>query len=124
MVLGFALALMTSKAVRGRVFYRTVFILPILVPGIVIGAIWKLMYSFDFGVLNQLLGALGLGPIDWLGNPSTALAAVIAVDVWHWTPFVFLLLLAGSRACRRTSTRPRKSMASVFGRSFATSRCR
>jgi len=95
MVLGFALALMTSKAIRGRVFYRTVFMLPILVPGIVIGAIWKLMYSFDFGILNQLLGALGLGPFDWLGNASTALAAVIVVDVWHWTPFVFLLLLAG-----------------------------
>jgi multiple sugar transport system permease protein len=95
MVLGFALALMTTKVTRGRVFYRTVFILPILVPGIVIGAIWKLMYSLDFGVLNQMLGVLGAGPVDWLGNPSTALLAVIAVDVWHWTPFVFLLLLAG-----------------------------
>jgi multiple sugar transport system permease protein len=95
MVLGFALALMTTKVTRGRVFYRTVFILPILVPGIVIGAIWKLMYSFDFGVLNQMLGALGASPVDWLGNPSTALLAVIAVDVWHWTPFVYLLLLAG-----------------------------
>ena len=95
MVLGFALALMTTKVTRGRIFYRTVFILPILIPGIVIGAIWKLMYSFDFGVLNQMLGVLGAGPVDWLGNPSTALLAVIAVDVWHWTPFVFLLLLAG-----------------------------
>lgn len=95
MVLGFALALMTTKVTRGRLFYRTVFILPILVPGIVIGAIWKLMYSFDFGVLNQMLGFLGARPVDWLGNPSTALLAVIAVDVWHWTPFVFLLLLAG-----------------------------
>ena len=95
MVLGFALALATSKALRGRALYRTVFILPILVPGIVIGAIWKLMYNFDFGVLNQLLAVVGLPPVDWLGSTSTALAAVIAVDVWHWTPFVFLLMLAG-----------------------------
>jgi multiple sugar transport system permease protein len=95
MVLGFALALMTTKVTRGRVFYRTVFILPILVPGIVIGAIWKLMYSFNFGVLNQMLGLFGVAPVDWLGNPSIALLAVIAVDVWHWTPFVYLLLLAG-----------------------------
>ena len=94
-VLGFALALATSKALRGRALYRTVFILPILVPGIVIGAIWKLMYNFDFGVLNQLLAVVGLPPVDWLGSTSTALAAVIAVDVWHWTPFVFLLMLAG-----------------------------
>ena len=95
MVLGFVLALAASRAIRGRIFYRTVFILPILVPGIVIGAIWKLMYSFDFGVLNQLLGLVDLPAVDWLGNASTALAAVIAVDAWHWTPFVFLLMLAG-----------------------------
>jgi len=95
MVLGFGLALMTTRVRRGRVLYRAVFLLPILVPGIVIGAIWKLMYNFDFGVLNQLLGIVGLRPVDWLGNTATALAAVIVVDVWHWTPFVFLLMLAG-----------------------------
>jgi multiple sugar transport system permease protein len=95
MILGFALALLTTRIARARVLYRTVFILPILVPGIVIGAIWKLMYNFDFGVLNQLVGVIGVRPIDWLGNGATALAAVIAVDVWHWTPFVFLLMLAG-----------------------------
>jgi multiple sugar transport system permease protein len=95
MVLGFALALLTTKVARGRVLYRTVFILPILVPGIVIGAIWKLMYNFDFGVLNQIISLIGIRPIDWLGSSATALLAVIAVDVWHWTPFVFLLMLAG-----------------------------
>lgn len=95
MILGFALALLTTKVARGRAIYRAVFILPILVPGIVIGAIWKLMYNFDFGVLNQLLGLVGVRAVDWLGNTATALAAVIAVDVWHWTPFVFLLMLAG-----------------------------
>jgi len=95
MVLGFGLALMTTRTTRGRVLYRTVFLLPILVPGIVIGAIWKLMYNFDFGVLNQMLGVFGLAPVDWLGNGATALLAVIVVDVWHWTPFVFLLMLAG-----------------------------
>jgi len=95
MVLGFALAMLTTRVTRGRVAYRTVFLLPILVPGIVIGAIWKLMYNFDFGVLNQLLGTVGIAPVDWLGSTATALPAVIAVDVWHWTPFVFLLMLAG-----------------------------
>ena len=94
MVLGFALALMTTRITRGRVLYRTIFILPILVPGIVIGAIWKLMYSYDFGVLNQVLLALGGMPVDWLGDRSLALMSVIVVDVWHWTPFCYLLLLA------------------------------
>lgn len=94
-LLGFVLALLTTRIIHGRLFYRVVFLLPILVPGIVIGAIWKLMYNFHFGVINQLLGLVGLPAVDWLGNVATALGSVIAVDVWHWTPFVFLLMLAG-----------------------------
>jgi multiple sugar transport system permease protein len=74
---------------------QMVFLLPILMPGIVIGAIWKLMYDSDFGVINQLLTALGGRARDWTGSPDLAMAAIIAVDVWHWTPFVFLLMLAG-----------------------------
>jgi multiple sugar transport system permease protein len=95
MLLGFALALLTSRVARGRIFYRTVFILPILIPGIVIGAIWKLMYQPDFGLINQILALVGLGPFEWLKSPATALMSVIIVDIWHWTPFCFLLFLAG-----------------------------
>ena len=94
MLIGFFLALFTSRVVTGRVAYRTIFLLPILIPGIVIGAIWKLMYNPDFGVINQLLSLAGFAGRDWLGEKSLALAAVIVVDIWHWTPFVFLLLLA------------------------------
>ena len=94
MAIGLVLALFVSRATRGRVVYRTVFLLPVLLPGIVIGAIWKLMYNPDFGVINQLLELIGIAGRDWLGDGTLALASVIAVDVWHWTPFVFLLLLA------------------------------
>ena len=95
MLLGFGLALLVSRAVRGRVVYRALFVLPILVPGIVIGAIWQLMYNADFGVINDIAIVLGLPPQDWLGDKRWALFSVIMVDVWHWTPFCFLLLLAG-----------------------------
>ena len=95
MVLGFALALLCSKATRGRTFWRALFILPVLIPGIVIGAMWKLLLNPDFGAVAQLLGAVGLPPVNWLGDASTALLSVIIVDVWHWTPFCFLLFLAG-----------------------------
>lgn len=95
MLLGFALALLCSRVRRGRVLYRALFILPILIPGIVIGAIWKLMLNFDFGLVNQAIDLLGIEPRDWLGDSATALASVIVVDIWHWTPFCFLLLLAG-----------------------------
>jgi multiple sugar transport system permease protein len=95
MVIGLLLAVLVSRIDRGRVFFRAVFILPILIPGIVIGAIWKLMLNFDFGLVNQVIGLAGIPPNDWLGDPRTALLTVIAVDIWHWTPFCFLLFLAG-----------------------------
>jgi multiple sugar transport system permease protein len=94
MALGLMLALFVSRVGRARVLYRTIFLLPVLLPGIVIGAIWKLMYNPDFGVINQLFGVIGLNGHDWLGDGKLALASVIVVDIWHWTPFVFLLLLA------------------------------
>jgi multiple sugar transport system permease protein len=94
MVLGFALALLCTKIGRGRTLYRALFMLPILIPGIVVGAMWRLLYNFDFGFINQAFGVLGFGPHDWLGSPETALMSVIIVDIWHWTPFCFLLMLA------------------------------
>lgn len=95
MLLGFVLALLVSDISLGKTLYRTIFLLPILVPGIVIGAIWKLMYNFDFGIINQAIGFLGIPPQNWLGEPALALMSIIVVDIWHWTPFCFLLLLAG-----------------------------
>ena len=95
MLIGLALAVLISDLAHGKTVYRTIFLLPIVVPGIVIGAIWKLMYNYDFGIINQAVTGLGLAPQDWLGNPSLALLSVIVVDIWHWTPFCFLLILAG-----------------------------
>lgn len=101
MLLGFGLALLTSAVIRGRLVYRTIFLLPVLIPGIVIGAIWKLMYSFDFGVINQITGLVGIPPQDWLGSSRLALGSIIVVDIWHWTPFCFLLLLAALESLPR-----------------------
>ncbi len=92
--LGLALALACSSLGNSSRLYRTLFILPILIPGIIIGAIWRLMYNFQFGIINQGLDLFGIPAIDWLGSPHLALASVIVVDIWHWTPFSFLLLLA------------------------------
>jgi multiple sugar transport system permease protein len=99
--LGLGLALLVSEAARGRTLYRLVFLLPLLLPGIVIGALWSLIYNFDFGIINLALSAIGLDPVDWLGDRSLALASVIVVDIWHWTPFCFLVLLAGVEALPR-----------------------
>jgi multiple sugar transport system permease protein len=91
--IGLALALLCSRIGRYSRIYRTLLLLPILIPGIIIGAIWRLMYNFEFGIINQALAGVGIEPLDWLGSPSLALLSVIIVDIWHWTPFSFLLLL-------------------------------
>lgn len=95
MVLGFLLALFVSKIKRGKAFFISLFLIPVLLPPIVIGSVWRLLYGYDFGIINYLLGFLGIMPLDWLGSHSLAFTSIIIVDVWHWTPFVFLLLLAG-----------------------------
>ena len=95
MIFGFLIALGISKIKRGKSFFVSLFLLPILLPPIVIGSIWRLMYGFDFGIFNYLLAFFGVFPLDWLGNSSLAFISIVILDVWHWTPFVVLLLLAG-----------------------------
>lgn len=96
MVLGFTMALAVKTAgAYGRALLTGIFLLPIVVPPVVIGTMWRLIMGREFGLANTLLGFFGLGPVDWLGDPDLALTSVIFVDVWHWTPFVFLLMLAG-----------------------------
>jgi len=94
MLLGLALALLVGRMTRGKGLMRTLMIVPILVPPVAIGSMFKLMYNHDFGVFNQLLGLIGLEPVSGLGSTSLALWSVIAVDIWHWVPFVFLILFA------------------------------
>lgn len=94
MVLGFFSALFIACMPRGRTFARTIMILPILLPAVAIGSMWKLMYNFDFGLFNQMAALVGAGPINWLGDKRLALLSVVIVDIWHWTPFVFLILFA------------------------------
>ena len=92
--LGLLLALLVGRLDRGKGLVRTVMILPILVPPVAIGSMWKLMYNYDFGMFNQALVALGMSPVNWLGSTSLALLSVILVDIWHWVPFAFLILFA------------------------------
>ncbi|MCJ8521111.1 multiple sugar transport system permease protein [Pseudorhizobium tarimense] len=96
MIFGFTMALAVRRASKlGRGLLTAIFLLPIVIPPIVIGAMWRLLLGRDFGMVNFLFSLVGLPQVDWLGDPRFALMSVIIVDVWHWTPFVFLLTLAG-----------------------------
>lgn len=95
-VLGFALALAVSNTKRLSVLYRSVVIIPLLIPPVAIGTMWSLMYDFNYGAITTLLIGLGVqNPPLWTADPDLALYSVIIVDVWHWTSFLFLIMLAG-----------------------------
>ena len=98
MIAGLALALLVGSLTRGKGIMRTILIVPILVPPVAIGNMFKLMYNYDFGLFNQVLAAVGLPPVSWLGSTALALWSIVLVDVWHWVPFVFLILFAAVEA--------------------------
>jgi len=93
MTLGFLVAFLLFRYTRLRPL-RAVFIIPMLVPPAVVGLMWKMMLIPNLGGLDYYLGLIGIPSIDWLGNPSTALAAVTIASVWEWTPFVIVVMLA------------------------------
>lgn len=95
LVLGFLLASILNRGIFGERVFRGLFMIPMLTSPIVSGIIWRFMYNPDFGIINYLLSLVGLPPQVWTGNPRTALLSCMVVDIWMYTPFVMLLLLAG-----------------------------
>jgi multiple sugar transport system permease protein len=97
LLLGLALALLVNELRFARTGLRIAFLTPWMVAPAVGATIWLWLLEPQFGVVNYLLRASGLvaAPVAWLGEPGTALGAVIAVDVWRGVPFVMLLMLAG-----------------------------
>jgi len=93
-LLGIALALLLERPIIGMSLFRTIFILPMMVAPVVVGLIWRYMYSEQFGILNKVTKAVGIGGIPWLSSPDMALTSVIIADVWQWTPFIFILAMA------------------------------
>jgi len=103
LILGLAIALILDTDKKGFGIMRALMTLPLVVPPAVTGMMFLLMYDSSFGVISNSLYALNLlsptAPI--LGTGSTALWGVIVADVWQWTPFMVLIMLAGLRALPR-----------------------
>ena len=99
-LLGLGLALLLNSKMRGRGLFRASLLVPMMLPSVVVGVVWRLMLNPDFGAINGTLRRIGLNTasLTWTASPKLAMLSVIAVDVWQWTPFVFLVLLAGLQA--------------------------
>jgi len=99
-LIGLSLALLLNSQIRGRTLFRAALLVPMMLPTVVVGVVWRLMLNPNFGAINGTLKEFGVNtePLTWTASPKLALLSVIAVDVWQWTPFVFLVLLAGLQA--------------------------
>lgn len=98
--LGLGLAVLLNTQIRGRGFFRAALLVPMMLPTVVVGVVWRLVLNPNFGAINGSLKGMGVdtAALTWTSSPGLAMISIIAVDVWQWTPFMFLILLAGLQA--------------------------
>lgn len=83
LLLGMVIALLLEKNLPGIRFFRSIFMLPVMISPVVVGVIWKYIYDANFGMLNYLLGLIGVPAGTWLSSEGTALLSVIITEIWH-----------------------------------------
>ena len=93
-IIGFALALMVWRDIKFKRFFRVMFLIPMMTTPVIMTVIWRTFFHESLGPVNDLLSVFGVAP-KRLTDPTLAKVTVIIVEVWQWTPFMFLLLLAG-----------------------------
>lgn len=95
-VLGFALALMLARVVRGSGLLRTLILIPTMLTPAVAAINFRVMLNYDYGIINYLIAGLGFSPQAWVSQPGVApMAALVLTDVWRSTPFFVLVLSSG-----------------------------
>jgi raffinose/stachyose/melibiose transport system permease protein len=92
------LALLLARGPWGTKVYRVIFFLPVTLSLVIVGFLWTLLLNPVFGIVNQLLTAGGLAARPWLGDPHSALLALIVVNAWRWLGFPTIVFLAGINA--------------------------
>ncbi len=94
-ILGVSLALLLNRPFRGKGFFRSIFLLPMVATPVAIALVWMMMYNPTLGVMNYLVGLVGLGPFKWVSDVRFVIPALAVVDTWEWTPLITLITLAG-----------------------------
>ncbi len=101
-VLGVGLALALEKPIRGMNAFRSMFVLPMMIAPICVGLIWRYMFDTNAGPINAWLAPFGLRP-TWLADSSLSFFAICVADIWQFTPFVFIMALAGLQGLDRST---------------------
>lgn len=94
------LAIVVSNVTKGEKFYRTAYFIPVIISTVVIGQLWQKIYNGDYGLLNALLGTIGLERLqqDWLGQESTALICSFIPILWQYVGYHMLIMYAGIKS--------------------------
>ncbi|MBD3309429.1 ABC transporter permease subunit [candidate division KSB3 bacterium] len=97
MVVGFLIAQLffVARDLRGISVLRTIYTIPIMITPLIFGLTWSYILNPMLGIMNYLFRLVHLKPLPWFGSPDTAIYTIIGVDIWQWTPFVVMLMLAG-----------------------------
>ncbi|HHY47156.1 MAG TPA: sugar ABC transporter permease [Firmicutes bacterium] len=94
-VIGLVMALILASEIRGRKFLRVLLLIPMMLTPVAIGYMWRMILNSTRGPANHFLTLVGLKPLEWLTSSDIALPSIILVDIWQWTPFFIVTLLAG-----------------------------
>ncbi|MCU1231667.1 MAG: sugar transporter permease [Acidobacteria bacterium] len=92
--LGAAL-LVNTRLTRYKAFFRTVYFAPVVTTLVAVSIVFKYLYHPRFGVVNRALGHIGLGPVDWLGDPRFAMLSIIILAVWKGFGYTMIIFIAG-----------------------------
>jgi glucose/mannose transport system permease protein len=98
LVVGLLVAILIDRGIRFENTFRTIYLLPMSLSFVVTAQFWLWMYNYNNGVVNIVLGVFGLGPINWIGNQSIVLWAVVFALLWQFSGYAMVVYLAGLRA--------------------------
>jgi len=93
--LGLAFAVLIAQIRRGRSIYRTAYFMPMVLPLVFVGMIWSWLCSGEFGLLNAVLGLVGIPSVSWLSDPTLALTMITWANIWKWVGFSMAVYIAG-----------------------------
>lgn len=101
-VVGLLLAVLLNSKLRGRIFFRAIFYLPVIAPLVTVAVIWRIIFDTYSGVLNAVLDVFGIAPIPWLTSTSWAMPAIVIMSVWKTFGWNIVIFLAGLQSIPET----------------------
>lgn len=95
LALAMILAVLLNSKLKGKHIYRTIYFLPMVAAPAAVTMVWKWLYNTDFGLINYLLGQIGIGKVNWIEDPKIAMYSIAIIGIWSTVGYSMILILAG-----------------------------